>query len=94
MVYLTLILLVTIHKNWKNIRTCPGMKYNSTSFSFNFQKKLKSYEPFYTLSSTKCNEMINFVLSLKLKEQIDFPQTPLKANIFYANRLLYVLQKK
>ena len=42
----------------------------------------------------KWTSIINFVLSLKLLEKIDFLQDPLKAYIFYANSFLYVLQKK
>ena len=40
-------------------------------------------------SVCKWNKIINFVLSVKLKEQ-----GPLKAYIFYANHFLYDLQKK
>ena len=45
-------------------------------------------------SVCKWNKIINFVLSVKLGEEIFFLQGLLKANIFYANRFLYDLQKK
>ena len=48
---------------------------------------------FYTLRVAKCNEIIFFVLSVKSKEEIDFPQTLLKAFTLYVNNFLSILQK-
>ena len=42
----------------------------------------------------KLNKIINFVLSVKLEEKIDFLQDPQKAYIFNAKRFFYFLQKK
>ena len=49
---------------------------------------------FYTLSSAKFNKIIYFVIYVKLKEEIGFPQTRLTVCIVYANRFFYVLQKE
>ena len=43
------------------------------------KNKYESELRFYNLSSAKCNEIIYFVLSVKWEEEIDFPQTLLKA---------------
>ena len=57
------------------------LKKNVNKFpNFIFQTKSNFL---YTLNSTKCNGIIYFCLAVKIKEEMEFKHTPLKAYIFY-----------
>ena len=81
-------------KKCKSGKTVIIVKNNETvnKFPTFYLKKIIILD--YTLSSSKCNEINYFVLSVKLKDLIGFEQTPLKAGILFANSFLYHLQKK
>ena len=73
---------------------------NFSNFFFNISQKIQ-YSKFQGKTASRpahgvCdwNKIINFVLSVKLGEEIGFLQGPLKAYIFYANRFLDDLRKK
>ena len=72
---------------WK--REILEKKINLILFFNNLKNEISCSAP----SLCKLNTIIHLVLSIKLKEKIDFLQDPQKAYIFYAYRFLYVLQK-
>ena len=55
--------------------------------------KLKNNSNFRTLASDKFNGIVYFYLSVKINEEMYFEKKRY-ASIFYANRFLYLLQKK
>ena len=60
-----------------------------------FFKKFKKPESLHCAPSLcKWNKIVDFVLSVKLSAALNFPQGHLKTYVFYANRFLYVFQKK
>ena len=59
---------------------------------FYFSQIKNCESSYHTLIRDKCGEIIDFVLAVKLKEEIDFPRALLKAYILCANHFPYLLQ--